>query len=200
MTFIPFKPLLLPCCLCGLFLMRSEAAVTAIVSQQGDDVAITVSGSVLTDGLLPVIVIPTTIRAGISPQLGGIGFGSITGVDSLKFQLPSVPMASYGAGPARFADLASGSVFGIGSSSGMGELSVPTGYVSGSALSSSMTFLNSTLVSLGLSPGSHVISWSVGTETDNFTVVVIPEPATGLLITLSATVLACSRRRRARRA
>jgi VPDSG-CTERM motif len=46
---------------------------------------------------------------------------------------------------------------------------VPEGYVSGQALSDSITFNNATFASLGLEPGTYVWSWGTGLPNQNFT-------------------------------
>ena len=51
---------------------------------------------------------------------------------------------------------------------------MPQGYVSGTALSNSMTFNNATLASLGVTPGSYVWSWGAGLPNQNFTLQIGP--------------------------
>ena len=52
---------------------------------------------------------------------------------------------------------------------GHGILIVPQGYVSGAALSDSMTFNNATFASLGVTPGTYVWTWGTGLANQNFT-------------------------------
>ncbi|MEM7412788.1 MAG: PEP-CTERM sorting domain-containing protein [Myxococcota bacterium] len=82
----------------------------------------------------------------------------------------------------------------VGVSSGQ-FLVVPTGYVSGAPLGpASATFANATIASLELTPGAYVYSWGSGGNADSLTVTIVPEPATGALLTLGVVVLAARRR------
>ena len=49
---------------------------------------------------------------------------------------------------------------------------VPQGYVSGAALSDSMTFNNATFASLGVTPGTYVWTWGTGLANQNFTLMI----------------------------
>jgi VPDSG-CTERM motif len=53
-----------------------------------------------------------------------------------------------------------------------GFFSVPQAYVSGAALSNSMTFNNATFASLGVTPGPYVWSWGTGLPNQNFRLVI----------------------------
>ena len=64
---------------------------------------------------------------------------------------------NFGSGLGAFANTGSGDFVGINVLNGL--LSVPQGYVSGAALSDSMTFENATFDSLGVTRGHYVIRW-----------------------------------------
>src|SRR2546423_4942361 len=51
-------------------------------------------------------------------------------------------------------------------------ISVPTGYVSGSALSDTATYSGTTLGLLGVTPGTYVWSWGTGAN-QNFTLQIV---------------------------
>ena len=68
-----------------------------------------------------------------------------------------------------FANTGSGDFVGIESSVGTAAFLVPQGYVSGAALSGSMTFNNATFASLGVIPGTYVWTWGTGLPNQNFT-------------------------------
>jgi hypothetical protein len=52
------------------------------------------------------------------------------------------------------------------------NIDVPQGYVSGTALSDSMTFNNATFASLGVTPGTYVWTWGTGLPNQNFTLII----------------------------
>jgi len=49
---------------------------------------------------------------------------------------------------------------------------VPQNYVSGTALSDSMTFNNGTFASLGVIPGTYIWMWGTGLPNQNFTLII----------------------------
>jgi hypothetical protein len=75
---------------------------------------------------------------------------------------------SFGSGGFHLADTGSGDFVGISGTPG-GFFGVPQGYVSGNALTDSMTFNNATLASLGVTPGTYVWSWGTGLANQRFT-------------------------------
>lgn len=179
----------------GIFLADLSAAVVAIAAQEGSDVIFRFSGSILTTNLKPLAVTPSTIRAGISPQTGGIGFGSVLGDDSARYLLFVASLGPFGTGVGGFADSASGDIFGLVNNSRSAELVLPKSYLSGSTISGSMTFSNHTFQTLGLSPGTYEITWPVDTQIDRFTLVVVPEVSSTCLVLLSGVSMLLLRNR-----
>jgi len=78
---------------------------------------------------------------------------------------------------------------------------VPQGYVSGDALSDSMTFTGSTFADLGVTPGTYVWTWGTGHDADSFTLQIgptsVPEPASLALLSAGLVGLGLIRRKRA---
>ena len=100
-----------------------------------------------------------------------------------------------GNGQNNFPTSSSGDYFGLTAYNG--RLFVPGGYVSGSPLSNTATWENTTYAFLGLSPGSYVYTWGTGPSADSLTVnVVVPEPSAAILCLCGMIfVVLCSRGR-----
>jgi len=77
--------------------------------------------------------------------------------------------SSFGSGGWFAPDTGSGDFVGISGGTMLTFLLVPQGYMSGAALSDSMTFNNATFASIGATPGAYV--WSRGTGLANRMVV-----------------------------
>jgi hypothetical protein len=111
----------------------------------------------------------------------GVGSGSsdvYTGVNT---------PASFGPGGFTFASSNSGGLLEI---IGNG-LDVPAGYVSGTMISGSSTYVGQTLASLGLTPGKYVDTWGEGADADSLTINIagIPEPSTWGMMALGFAAL-----------
>jgi hypothetical protein len=172
----------------------SEAAVLAVGTEDGPDVVFQLTGTISTLGLTPLVVTPAQTYGLIAPQ-GGIGFASVLGSNTTHYLLGVPPLSPFGTGAVVFAESFSGSPFGLFSSSGFAEISVPIGYISGTPLSASMSFPNSSLQSLGLTPGSYSVTWVAGTQSDSFTLVIVPEPTISFFILTSWMLSGFVRRR-----
>jgi hypothetical protein len=97
----------------------------------------------------------------------------------------------FGPGGDIFFTSGSGDAFGL---NGLPQLGVPFGYAGG-ALSGSATFSGETFASIGMTPGTYVWSWGSGGSADSFTLNIVPEPTTVLLLTTRLAALAWRVRR-----
>ena len=118
---------------------------------------LTFQGSVSTNGV------------GVLPLFGIIFTGPTGSVNVSQYAGFTGP-TSFGSGGPLNANTGSGDF--VGMRGGLGNLFVPQGYVSGAALSDSMTFNNATLASLGVTPGTYVWTWGTGLPNQNFTLVI----------------------------
>lgn len=170
----------------------SEASFVLTIQQSGNDVLASGSGTLdITD-----LSGPGEGNGGpdIIPDLGHIriGMGAVTGIWS-GVEGPS----SFGTGGfAAETDLTGGPV-GIGGTNGF--LFIEQDYVSGTFFSSSGTFANATIDSLGLIPGSYVYTWGSGADADSFTIDIlapaaVPEPCSMALILAGGAVGLVARR------
>lgn len=145
------------------------------LTQQGNNVVASGSGEF---DLISLTKIATAIAAGpgMSPVGGTIETGP--GGVAQDYYLGGVTgPAGFGNGLASFANAGSGDEVTFN-----GGPRVPQGYISGSALASSATWLDATFASLGVTPGIYVWKWGSGTGDQTFTLdivrpVGVPEPA-----------------------
>ena len=161
----------------SLFSVQPAQAYTVRLQQMGSNVVATGSGPINLTGLTlrgnffsnPVIAAQIgLIRTG--PAAPGLldGYRGCTGP------------ASFGSGGFFNTTVGSGNPVGIGPIQfifgGIPEpiITVPQGYVSGSALSSSATWNNATFASLGVIPGTYEWTWGTGTglANQNFTLII----------------------------
>lgn len=169
------------------------AAVTVDITQSGSDVITTVSGTLDTTGL-EAEVTDTNEFLIIKPLNGLIGSGVFDSNTSLFFGLNGP--SSFGSGDATLATSGAGDQFFLIGSAGELELS-PT-FVSGSNISSSATYANATIASLGLTPGQYVFNAPNDTITVNIGAAV-PEPATWAMMLLGFVGMGAAMRRSRRR-
>lgn len=150
--------------------LSANAAVIINISQVGPDVVVTGSGSVNTAGL-------TQVSAANFPALMDTSLGVLLAGTSAKGTIgfwvgASFAGSSIGPGDQTTASIGTGDLFGVFGS----DVALPIGYVSGTPLSASSTFTDTTLSDLGLNVGSTVYSWGSGPTADSLTITVVPEP------------------------
>jgi hypothetical protein len=179
---------------------RAEAGVVIDITQDGNNVVATGSGTLDTTDLtvhtttetLPAILYPSLAVVLVGPTTPSHYeyFTGITGPES--FGPTSAP---------EYASSGSGDFFGVQGGDG-GAIAVPVGYASGSSLSATATWDNATIASLGLTTGTYAWTWGAGTpDADSLTVNItsVPEPSTMVMAAtaLGAFAVVAYRRRRA---
>ncbi|MEZ5386556.1 MAG: PEP-CTERM sorting domain-containing protein [Prosthecobacter sp.] len=177
------------------FSPKSHAAVIINAIESGGDVIFSASGSFDLGGVSHSAIVFAV--PGIAPTIdgrrvrvgGAVGGVSIDIYRSLSFVPPSGP---FGTGPGFISpDSVTGDSFGID----LNSISVPAGYISGTALAGTMTFAGETFSSLGITEGTYQWTWGSGGNADSLTLNISPEPSRAFL-TISGLALLVFRRRR----
>ncbi len=176
---------------------KADAAFIVTIEQVGANVVVTGSGTIDLSGLAPYGGYGD-FGAAIAPSQGTITIGS-TNFDAVNlytgFNGPSI----FGPGGVTVASSGSGDKVAIAELSN--QLAVPSGYVSGSALTDSSTYDNTTLAALGVTDGTYTWTWGSGADVDSFTLdigpLAVPEPASFALLGAGLIGLAFTLRRRA---
>jgi hypothetical protein len=139
----------------------AQAGYIVTLDQAGSDVVATGSGAINLTGLFLFHTGPQP-PAVVWPSFGLILTGP-TNSGTIDLYIGATGPTSFGRGNPVEPNTGSGDFVGIQRFSG-GLLYVPQGYVSGAALSDSMTFNDETLASLGVIPGTYVWSWGAGAD------------------------------------
>ncbi len=138
-------------------------AATINIAQSGADVVATFSGSINTDGATTG---STGFSSGVIPNWGFVSNGGA----AIEFAFVSGP-TGFGPGSSQvFATSSTGDVFGVFAFSG--RIAVPVGYTSGAPISGAATLANTTVTTLGLTPGTYTYTWGSGGNADSLSVVI----------------------------
>jgi hypothetical protein len=165
----------------GLSVAPARAAYVVDLREVGSDVVATGSGTIdLTD--LSLFQSSAFSVTAISPSFGAIVTGPASGGHLDVYSGFSGPL-NFGSGSQTSPSSGGGDLVGISGLITVRHLGVPAGYMSGSALSDTMTFDNTTFASLGATPGTYTWTWGSGAHADSFTLdiiaaTVVPEPST----------------------
>src|SRR5262249_46422058 len=155
----------------------AQAGYTVTLQQVGPDVVATGSGAIDLNGL--TFSQSATLNPGLWPTGSGplhpafINTGPISSNVDMYFSLNGP--TSFGSGPGALASSGSGYMVGIFTPTIYlpGILSVPTGYVSGTALPGMAIYTDTTLATLGVTQGTYVWTWGIGPN-QNFTLQILP--------------------------
>jgi hypothetical protein len=166
----------------SLLCVPPAQAYTVTLKQVGSNVVAHGSGAINLTGL--TFISSGEDNPGIVPFLGVISTGPFaSNIDVYRgFTGPT----DFGSGAGALPNTASGDFVGI---SGVGpDLFVPLNYISGAALSDSMTFNNATFASLGVTPGTYVWTWGDGAN-QRFTLRIGAVPDGGSTVSLLGCAL-----------
>ena len=178
--------------LLGIGATSTQAAFTLSVTQQGPDVVFNGSGTLDTSAL--------TLEdsdVGTPPfEISANGGFLLSGFSSPDVYSGIAGPTNFGSGGPTTATSTTGDLAGVRAGNGT-LLFVPTGYVSGTALTNSATFVNTTFADLGFTPGTYTYTWGSGTSADSLTIIGgVPEPSTWALMSVGVGLLACGVARR----
>lgn len=174
--------------------ISANAGLNIVIQEQGANVIASASGSLNIDNLNPYASEPQQ-PAQIKPVQASIDLGVSSGQTDV-YTGDSGPV-SFGDGTDQvFADSFSGDYFGVSTVEGVPYIALPDNYTTGTDITSAATWLNSTLDSLGITPGTYIFGWSG----DSVTVNVVPEPGTWGALAGAGVLMATVFYRRRRKA
>jgi len=162
----------------------ARAGFIVNVEQSGANVVANGSGTINMAALTSGTTAYEGVQAGVQ---GSIGFFvlNLTSPDPNRYAGVTGPTSF---GPGGFfvsASTSSGPAVAIfGSQQGIGALAVDDAYVSGSSISDSATWDNTTISGLGLTPGNYTWTWGSGSTADFFElqIATVPEPSSFILL------------------
>ena len=167
----------------ALSLSPAQARAGLVFSMQevGSDVVLTATGTVNTAGLTSIGGWGAAAPA-IIPDFGRITTSLAIPAGTLYTGL-SGP-TNFGNGSGTKATSFSGDPLWLAADAGL--LGFPSDYMSGDSLSASMTFANTTLSNLGVTPGTYTWTWGTGADADFAELQIgpaaVPEPSTLVLL------------------
>ena len=167
----------------SLFYVQPAQAYTVTLEQMGTNVVANGSGAINLTGLQ--FVLSGTNQSAINASQGGI-FTGPTGNSSVDSYSGFTGPTSFGSGGVFLPNIGSGDFVGIFDF--VDRINVPHNYVSGAALSDSMTFNKETFASLGVTPGTFEWTWGTGPN-QNFTLIIGAVPDGGSTVSLLGCAL-----------
>lgn len=149
----------------------TPAGFTVTIQEVGPDVVWSGSGSLNLNDL--TLQNTQTISAGYAANQAIWAAGPTTPTNAELWSGPSFTTypTSFGSGGTAPTS-STGSIFGILPGGSGRTIIVPSGYVSGSLLNGTTTYDNTTILDMGLTPGTYVWSWGTGPNADSITMII----------------------------
>jgi hypothetical protein len=167
--------------------VSARATIIINASEAGGNVAFTLSGSFNTSSATFLQFAAVTPGNQVTPSAGFIAFSGGSGLNQWILPNFSGP-GSFGSGGSisNFTGSANNAFAGfflVGP--GQTGMALLSSYVSGSALTGSLTLTGQSFASLGIAPGTYVSSWNNGGISDGLTMTINPSqsvPETGSVL------------------
>lgn len=182
----------------GLFGGSAQAGLIFNIQQTGAGVIATGTGNIQFTGSVSTqnsaageLIIPSTGNLEVGPSINPFGFLNIITAGPTSFGPGLFPVGAVSS---------SGDTLGFAAQ--VNTVILPSGYVSGTALSGQTTWSGATLASLGITPGTYNWTTSSGGIDDTLTLNVqaVPEPSTLGLSGIGLLMAGFARYRRRRAA
>ncbi len=158
---------------------RAQAGLLITINQVGNDVVVSGSGTLDTADLTN-----SSSFSGFDPEIHATEALVTLGPIPEDFNLFTglIGPSAFGPGNAFPTDASSGSGDAFGILGSIGEVALPMGYVSGTALLATNTYSGQTISSLGLTLGTYVYTAGSTADADTITLQInpasVPEPST----------------------
>jgi hypothetical protein len=165
----------------------AQAGFILIIQQVGSNVVATGSGTI---NLSALTSNSSEREYAQIISASGIFFDGSPAISTFDVYTGLSGPSAFGSGGYYGANSGSGDSVGISEGT---SIFVPTGYVSGAALSDTSTYTNKTLAALHLTTGTYTWTWGTGATADTFELDIgpasTPEPSTFALLALAASGL-----------
>ena len=173
---------------------RAQSSYVIDVTQVGNNVVETASGSIDLTGLNYQLTALYPNYGGFNAYFGYVGVGYSSAVDVYTgFSGPG----AFSFETSGFANASSNTGVTVSVQGNGDDLNIPAGYMSNTVLGlSTSTFDNTTLAGLDLVDGSYVWSWSGGSITLNIEDAAVPEPASFAVLGVAIAAFGFMRRGR----
>jgi hypothetical protein len=163
------------------------------VAEVGGDVVASGTGTINLTALTLDIYSPELAPPGVTPFQALISTGS-TNLALIDFYDGITGPVTFGPGFGTASTSATGDIFLVGGELPNPGLGVPPGY-SGGTLTSTSTWVGTTINGLGMTPGTYTWTWGTGPNADSLTLNIgqVPEPSTVSLLGIGMAGIAGGR-------
>ncbi len=169
-----------------VFQDSAHAAYTITIEQSGANVVASGSGTINTAALtIPLNSSNIPIARNMNSTNATVVVGGGGNIDQYK-TISSPSNFGSTTSTVATANSGTGSAFGVNGKST--SLYVPTGYVSGTAISGTSQWNTTTLGTLKLTPGTYTYTWGSGANADSVTVKILGSPSLSVSATHSSPI------------